>query len=190
MILRSIIKSMILLCLCPMTALAVENIDPLDDGSQYAWGESVGWFNAEPRGDGGPGVNVAGDKLTGWMWSESIGWISLSCENTSSCGTFDYGVTNDGDGNLSGYAWSESAGWINFAPDYGGVSIDELTGRFDGYAWGESIGWMKFRDTKPVEYNVRTAWGLLAVSFEPKESIVPLLYLLEMFDHEEPESAP
>ena len=33
-----------------------ENIDPLNNGSQYAYGENVGWFNAEPNGDGGDGV--------------------------------------------------------------------------------------------------------------------------------------
>ena len=29
-----------------------ENIDPGGDESQYAWGENVGWLNAEPSGDG------------------------------------------------------------------------------------------------------------------------------------------
>jgi hypothetical protein len=38
----------------------------------------------------------------------------LSCENTATCETQDYGVTNDGQGQLSGYAWSEDAGWISF----------------------------------------------------------------------------
>ena len=82
-----------------------ENIDPDDDDSQYAYGENVGWLNAEPSGDGGPGVEVTDSNLTGYIWAENIGWVSLSCENTSSCATVDYGVTNNGYGKLSGYAW-------------------------------------------------------------------------------------
>ena len=66
-------------------------------------------------GDGGPGVAVGDFELTGYVWAENIGWVSLSCENTSSCGTVDYGVTNDGSGNLSGYAWGENVGWISFS---------------------------------------------------------------------------
>ena len=27
---------------------SAENIDPYDDGSQYAYGENVGWLNFEP----------------------------------------------------------------------------------------------------------------------------------------------
>ncbi len=43
-----------------------------------------------------------------------MGWISFSCENTSSCGTVNYGVTIDFDGLFDGYAWGENIGWINF----------------------------------------------------------------------------
>jgi hypothetical protein len=60
-----------------------ENIDPNDDDTQYAYGGNVGWFNAEPNGDGEDGVEVADADLTGYIWAENIGWISLSCENTS-----------------------------------------------------------------------------------------------------------
>ena len=143
-----------------------ENIDPDNDDSQYAYGENVGWFNAEPSGDGGPGVEVADSKLTGYIWAENIGWISLSCENTSSCGTVDYGVTNDGSGNLSGYAWGENVGWINFScentgscstVDFG-VIIDPFTGEFSGQAWGENIGWTTFRSTGSVPFGVTTSW--------------------------------
>lgn len=105
-----------------------ENIDPGGDGSQYAWGENVGWFNAEPSGDGGPGMQVSDFELTGYLWGENVGWVNLSCKNASTCGTTDYGVINDGQGALSGYAWSENAGWINFAPGTGGVLIDVATG--------------------------------------------------------------
>ena len=111
-----------------------ENIDPDNDGSQYAYGENVGWFNFEPSQ--GPGVTVSDSDLTGYVWAENIGWINLS---PASYG----GVLNDGTGLLSGYAWGENVGWINFDPTYGGVTID-AEGNFDGWAWGENIGWINF----------------------------------------------
>ena len=141
-----------------------ENIDPNNDDMQYAYGENVGWLNFEP--DTGDGAQVAGDKLTGWVWAENIGWISLSCENTSSCGTVSFGVTNDGAGNLSGYAWGENVGWISFScdntascvtADYG-VTID-ADSAFDGYAWAENVGWINFGID---EYYVKTC----VVTFE------------------------
>jgi hypothetical protein len=123
--------------------LHAENIDPYEDDSQYAYGENVGWLNFEPSE--GNGVHVSEAQLTGYVWAENIGWMSLSCENTSSCGTVDYGVTNDGAGNLAGYAWAENVGWISFscentvscgAVDYG-VTIDADDGELHGYAWGD-----------------------------------------------------
>ena len=36
---------------------SAENIDPNEDGSQYAYGENVGWLNFEPNQ--GPGVTVS-----------------------------------------------------------------------------------------------------------------------------------
>jgi hypothetical protein len=162
----SIIFSVVLLLFC--SAVYAENIDPNDDGSQYAYGVNVGWLNAEPDGDGGPGVEVSDFELTGYIWAENIGWVSLSCENTSSCGDVSYGVTNDGMGNLSGYGWAENAGWISFscentgscytAVDYG-VTIDPATGEFSGHAWGENIGWITFRSTGAVAFGVTTSWG-------------------------------
>ena len=102
-----------------MAAIAVasaENIDPVNDNSQFAWGENVGWINAEPSGPGGAGIQVASNKLTGYMYGENIGWINLSCTNNNTCGTTgNYGVTNNGQGKLGGYAWAENAGWISFS---------------------------------------------------------------------------
>ncbi len=146
---------MLFACIC-----YAENIDPYADGSQYAYGENVGWLNFESGT--GDGVQVASDKLTGFIWGENIGWISLSCENTSSCGTVFYGVTNDGAGNLSGYAWAENVGWISFScdntsscgtVDYG-VTIDS-DGNFDGWAYGENIGWIHLASISPVAYKVQ-----------------------------------
>ena len=146
-----------------------ENIDPDNDGSQFAYAENVGWVNAEPSGDGGPGVQVGDSELSGWMWAENVGWISLSCENTLSCGTADYGVNNDGNGILSGYAWAENVGWLSFscentsscgAANYG-VTINPATGEFSGFAWGKNIGWISFNCTNTascatVDYKVKS----------------------------------
>jgi hypothetical protein len=139
-------------------AAFAENVDPQGDGSQYAWGENVGWINAEPAVSGTPiaqGVTVSGSGVTGYMYGENIGWINLSCQNNATCGsTGNYGVTNDGLGNLAGYAWGENVGWISFScannqstcattGNYG-VDIDPLTGEWSGAAWGENIGWINF----------------------------------------------
>ena len=48
-----------------------ENIDPDDDGSQYSYGENVGWLNWEPSQ--GPGVTVGDYTVTGYLWAENIG---------------------------------------------------------------------------------------------------------------------
>ncbi|MCD4718346.1 MAG: hypothetical protein K8S13_00595 [Desulfobacula sp.] len=136
-----------------------ENIDPSALDSQYAYGENVGWFNAEPLGNGGPGTEVEDTKLTGYIWAENIGWVSLSCENTNSClDGITYGIDNDGEGNLSGYAWGENVGWINFAPTGGGVAIETATGEFSGTAWGENIGWISFRGENSIPFRMMTSW--------------------------------
>jgi hypothetical protein len=46
------------------------NIDPDDDGSQYAWGENVGWLNFEPAE--GPGVTITDTDVIGYVWAENI----------------------------------------------------------------------------------------------------------------------
>jgi hypothetical protein len=141
-----------------------ENIDPNGDGHQYAWGENVGWINAEPSEDGGNGAQVTDFTLTGWMWGENIGWVNLSCTNTSVCGSTQFGIANDGSGHLSGMAWSENGGWIDFAPTTClpdptcGVTIDPATGYFSGRAWGENVGWISFSPGAPETWTARTSW--------------------------------
>jgi len=133
-----------MLLFLPFTASA-ENIDPDNDGSQYAWGENVGWINFEPSQSSG--VTVTNTGLSGYAWGENIGWINLSPANA--------GVVNNGEGNLSGYAWGENVGWINFNPTGAGVKINPATGVFSGKAWGENIGWVNFAPNgKPV----KTSW--------------------------------
>jgi len=137
-----------LLIIALITLLApsahAENIDPDNDGSQYAWGENLGWINFEPSY--GSGITVTNSAVSGYAWGENIGWIKLD--------PVFGGVVNDGNGNLSGYAWGENVGWINFDPTGGGVSINAC-GEFDGYAWGENIGWISFN----LAYGgVMTSW--------------------------------
>lgn len=139
------------------------NIDS-NNNARYAYGENIGWINFAPSF--GPGVTVTDDAVTGYAWAENLGWISLSCEDTSSCGTVDYGVTNDGAGNLSGHAWGENVGWISFSCENAGtcgtveyrVTIDPATGEFSGRAWGENIGWISFDYSGSVTYGVKTSW--------------------------------
>ena len=147
-------------------AAFAENIDPDDIEAQFAWGENAGWLNAEPDGQGGPGLTVTGHGVTGFVWAENLGWISFSCENTSSCGVVDFGVTNDGHGNLGGYAWGENIGWISLScdntdscgtADYG-VSIDGATGQFFGQAWSENVGWIAFDPFPMAHDGVITDW--------------------------------
>jgi hypothetical protein len=167
----------ILIFLAGGVALA-ENIDPGGTGSQYAWAENVGWINAEPGGNGGPGVQVDDVEITGYMWGENIGWVSLSCQNTASCGTGSYGVHNDTCGHLTGYAWGENVGWVSFSclntsscgtANYG-VIIDPQTGDFSGNAWGENVGWITFSSSGPNPYKVTTSWRRFAPTGAPSLS--------------------
>ena len=130
--------------------IAAETIDPANDGSQFAWSENAGWVNAEPVGNGGPGMSITLRGVTGWLWSENFGWVSLSCENTASCADVEYRLVQDAAGNLSGFGWSENAGWISFSclntgscstVSYG-ARVDLGTGDLTGYAWSENVGWI------------------------------------------------
>lgn len=144
-----------LICLLALFAniAMAENIDPYEDGSQYAYGENIGWLNFEPNQ--GPGVTVTDTSLTGYVWAANIGWINLAPNHG--------GVTNDGTGLLSGYAWSQNTGWINFNPkvpgdlNHYGVTIDH-DGNFAGWAWGQNIGWIHLASSTPVAYKVQTSW--------------------------------
>jgi hypothetical protein len=151
------------LILCMLIFCSVgyaENIDPDNDGSQYAWGENVGWINFKPAS--GPGVTVTGPicgqgEITGYAWGENIGWINLNPSSLMLDPDHPSALfIKDSAGNLSGFAWSENVGWINFAPAGGGVKIDPSTGIFSGMAWGENIGWINFAPNgKPV----KTSWN-------------------------------
>jgi hypothetical protein len=165
--------ALVALAIIAFAAVVVaENIDPNNNNSQMAWGENVGWLNAEPANCGNCGVHVTNTGLTGYVWAENAGWINLSCQNNNTCSgpAGNWGVTNNGAGALSGYAWAENGGWINFScrTNYApacagspggnwGVAISPTTGDFSGHAWAENLGWISFSDTSPFAYKVQTS---------------------------------
>ncbi len=94
--------------LLPFITFASTTDGTIDSTDKYAWAENIGWLNfGTTEGD----VHITDSALTGYGWGENVGWIFLNCsnDNPSSCGTVDYKISNDGEGNLSGYAWSENA---------------------------------------------------------------------------------
>jgi len=147
------------------STVGAQGIDPGNVGARYAWAANAGWLNFRPASAGGQQPNVSDAQVTGFVWAENVGWINLSCTNRGTCGTVDYGVTNDGFGALAGLGWSENAGWISFscttrntcnAVNYG-VTIDKATGAFSGKAWGENVGWISF-DPAPGYAGMVTGW--------------------------------
>ena len=114
----------------------------------YAWSSNVGWISFQessgcPISDYGCRATAvlsttatsgtAFPHIVGWARAVNAssvtnggwdGWISLSCYNSSICGTSNFGVKipNENNelkkngGNLSGYAWgSNVVGWIDFS---------------------------------------------------------------------------
>src|SRR4030042_756352 len=73
-----------------------ENIDPDNDGSQYAWGENVGWINFEPSQ--GPGVTVSDTAISGYAWGENIGWINFVPAGKGIKTSWQKCTDNDNDG--------------------------------------------------------------------------------------------
>lgn len=135
-----------------------DNVDPMDDQHQYAFGENIGWINAEPQIQGDTGITVTSSSLSGYIWGENIGWINLNPTNG--------GVANDDTGKLTGYAWGENIGWVSFScentnscenVDYG-VTIDLNSGQFSGKAWAENLGWINFESQNQPAFMVKTLW--------------------------------
>jgi hypothetical protein len=105
------------------TVAYAENIDPNEDGSQYAYGENVGWINFEPNVAGpNVGATVSDQNVTGFIWAENIGWINLDPND----GSKTSGITNDGTGILSGHAWGENVGWTASPSTATATSTDTL----------------------------------------------------------------
>jgi hypothetical protein len=167
---RRAIGTAIALAALVAARLAAETIDPNENGRQFAWGENAGWVNAEPLGDGGPGMTILDGRVAGWLWSESVGWINLSCRNRGGCGEVEFAVTHDGAGNLGGWGWAENAGWVSFwcgntascgTASYR-VRVNVDNGNFFGWAWSENLGWISLScantgSCATVNYRVQTA---------------------------------
>jgi len=147
----------------------------------WAWNDIIGWIQFSNTGDTMT-PNVGDTKLTGYATS-SAGEVSLDCGTTSIgdiCGTSDYKVINDGQGNLSGWAWNDQYGWISFC---GGNSTSNCpgtvpyrvlidansTGDFTNYAWNDVLGWISFNCSDPgvcdtSQYKVNTTWRATSTS--------------------------
>ena len=121
-------------------------------GNYWAWNDIIGWMDFHDTHT----IIVGPYGLTGYA-SSSFGEVSLDCHTTSIgniCGTSNYQVLNDGNGNLSGWGWNDQAGWISFCggqqtADCPGtisykVNVNLTTGYFSGWAWNDAIGWISF----------------------------------------------
>jgi hypothetical protein len=137
----------------------VTNISP-SGNARWAWSDAIGWIDFYTPNT--VIVNSAG--ITGYA-SSSLGLVSFDCTTPPSggsvCGTSNYHVMNDGNGNLSGWAWNDTIGWISFCGNASGgstwngsawvcpssptykVTID-TNGNFQGWAWNDTIGWIDF----------------------------------------------
>ncbi len=124
--------------------------------ARWAWGTNLGWIDFHPAGY--EKVAIYPDHLEGYAWAENAGWVRLGSYSGGGQHTYantsgtDYGVNLEAGGQLTGYAWSSTVGWIDFAPAYGGVSLDPATGLFSGFAWAENVGWIRFQPTSTNTY--------------------------------------
>ena len=95
-------------------------------------------------------VAIADSKnLSGYVYSESEGWISLSCANTNSCNSINYGVLADDSGKLSGYGFSQNGKWINFNPNFAGVNFNS-SWEISGWAFSENGNWVRIDSEKII----------------------------------------
>ena len=97
-------------------------------------------------------ANADSGNLSGYVYSQDVGWVSLSCVNTSSCGTVNYGVATGSNGSLSGYGFSQNGEWVNFNPNFGGVGVKQ-DGSLSGWIFAEKTGWARIDGVKVVSLN-------------------------------------
>ena len=140
---------------CGLPNAFAAELGQISGTNKHAWSETSGWLNFKPD-NGGGGVTVHAQYLSGYAWAANVGWIKLGADGG---GPYDniptntnWGVNRNEAGNLSGYAWGENIGWINF----GGVTIDPATGYFSGYAWSANIGYIHLQNAAAPDYKVQT----------------------------------
>ncbi len=138
--------------------------------AHWAWNDTIGWMDFYNTNT----VNVSSAQLTGYA-SSSAGDISLDCATSRAgdiCGSSNYKVTNDANGNLSGYAWNDVYGWISFDCNNGGTGCGTSSyevyidgnGDFQDYAWNDVVGWISFNcNLNPggcaqSNYKVNSSW--------------------------------
>jgi hypothetical protein len=135
------------------------NISP-SGNARWAWNDAIGWIDFYTSNN----VVVSATGIMGYA-SSSVGRISFDCTTPPSggsvCGTSNYHVTNDSNGNLSGWAWNDAIGWISMCGNSSGGSVlsgsawvcpssptyqvtIDANGNFQGYAWSDAIGWIDF----------------------------------------------
>jgi hypothetical protein len=167
-------------------AFAATNINATTS-QHFAWNDEIGWIDFYSTGN----VNVTASQLQGYA-SSSAGSVSLDCATSPSgniCGTSNYMVANDGNGDLSGWAWNDEIGWISFYwgdasstypvtgsttsacssySGYCGVQINAATGVFSGWAWNDTVGWISFNcgniSCSGSNFEVATSWVATSAS--------------------------
>lgn len=151
--------------------------------NHWAWSDVIGWIDFYSTNN----VNVYSDRLEGFATS-SQGYIALNCNSTPGgniCGTSNFKVINDGNGNLSGWAWNDAIGWISFDSATAGspyvyqVYANTSSGDFSGWAWNDVVGWISFNcnnsgigDTCGTsDYKVKTDWRAVSAAGNLTSSI-------------------
>lgn len=181
---KSLYGIIIFTCLIGLQASASENIGTVINGSQYAWGENIGWVNFAPKTSGNySGLTITDNAVTGYAWSSILGWINFSPTNSGQ------GVTNTPSGQLGGNAWISGLGWLSM----NGVTINSV-GKFTGVAGteGSSVGRVSFdcnhcdvlTDWRPVssrakanDTNTITGGGSISTNQIPPPVLPPDNYI-------------
>lgn len=104
--------------------------------------------NSTPEAMAAGFINT-GNPFHGWAWNDNAGWLSFNCENTGVCGTSNYSVGAEDNGdqtaNLAGCAWSELAGWLCFDTPDAPPDTPAISATLD-LSTNEVTGWARFCD--------------------------------------------
>lgn len=84
-------------------------IDSVTGISGYVWGNSLGWINMHPTGQGVTFADTNTGLLTGKAWSQVSGWVNFAV-------TGQQVTINPTTGQFGGWAWTGGpyGGWIKF----------------------------------------------------------------------------